>query len=478
GRADRIKAYTIATSVFGRDVSFDPHVDSIVRIEAGRLRRTLERYYLTGGQQEPLQLVIPKGSYAPVVIEARAERSDEAVNASSKSALAQGGPVILIEQFEQDGDSAANPNFASGLTRSLAVRLTRFTSMRVYMRWAPAGEADVPQVQPDYILRGSAALTDERLQVETVLIKAGTGQMVWADSYQAKPVMSELFALKSEIADTVARELAQPYGIIFIDKAKDSEGEPPSQLTSYSCVLYFYKYGKTFDRLLVEPVRQCLERTIVADPNYAEAFACLSLVYSNIQRFRHNVVPLDFDPSERALELANHAIELAPNSSWSHYARSVAYWFANDVSASLASLETGRRLNPNDMTILAELGQRYAFLMEWEKAVPLLDEAFARKPAQPGGYRIGMFLYHLAQGRFEHALNEARRVLAPHVLYGHVAVAIAAAELGRRHEDAEAVERILTIDPDYGNRAVADLESRNLHAYLIERILVGLKKAA
>ena len=41
GHADRIKAYMIATEVFGRGPKFDPQLDSIVRIEAGRLRRSL-----------------------------------------------------------------------------------------------------------------------------------------------------------------------------------------------------------------------------------------------------------------------------------------------------------------------------------------------------------------------------------------------------------------------------------------------------
>src|SRR5689334_4277487 len=40
GRADRIKAYNIATIVFGRDDSFDPQLDPIVRMEARRLRRS------------------------------------------------------------------------------------------------------------------------------------------------------------------------------------------------------------------------------------------------------------------------------------------------------------------------------------------------------------------------------------------------------------------------------------------------------
>jgi hypothetical protein len=65
GRADRIKAYSIAIEVFGRDASFDPQSDPVVRIEAGHVRRELERYYLTGGQRDPLLISIPTGGYVP-----------------------------------------------------------------------------------------------------------------------------------------------------------------------------------------------------------------------------------------------------------------------------------------------------------------------------------------------------------------------------------------------------------------------------
>ena len=64
GRADRIKAYTIAVEVFGRSGTFDPQSDPVVRIEAGRVRRGLERYYLTAGPSDPIVITIPKGSYA------------------------------------------------------------------------------------------------------------------------------------------------------------------------------------------------------------------------------------------------------------------------------------------------------------------------------------------------------------------------------------------------------------------------------
>ena len=66
GRADRLKAYTIALEVFGRDPSFDPQNDPVVRMEAGRLRRRLERYFLGTGRSDPVRIEIPKGDYAPI----------------------------------------------------------------------------------------------------------------------------------------------------------------------------------------------------------------------------------------------------------------------------------------------------------------------------------------------------------------------------------------------------------------------------
>lgn len=60
GRAERIKAYAIGTEVFERSADFDAQSDPVVRIEAGRLRRALEHYYLSGGTLDPVVISIPK----------------------------------------------------------------------------------------------------------------------------------------------------------------------------------------------------------------------------------------------------------------------------------------------------------------------------------------------------------------------------------------------------------------------------------
>jgi hypothetical protein len=65
GRGDRLKAISIATDVLGRPADFNPQTDSIVRVEMGRIRQTLELYYATLGQNDPVQIKFEKRSYRP-----------------------------------------------------------------------------------------------------------------------------------------------------------------------------------------------------------------------------------------------------------------------------------------------------------------------------------------------------------------------------------------------------------------------------
>jgi adenylate cyclase len=475
GRTDRIKAYTIATEVFGRDPKFDPQLDSIVRIEAGRLRRSLERYYLTDGRTSRLRIDIPRGGYAPIF------RSAEPVTLPQASS---GSPRVLVTAFEEEGDQSSFPSFTRGFTRSLVIALTRFTGLRVFgAETALRRPADIDpeavrrELAADYLITGQTALRPDGFEVAVLLVEAATGRVVWVETFERRLQPSEIITLRNEVANRVARALAQPYGAIQSDLARDADGQAPESLGSFAAVLLFYAYWRTFDRAMIEAVRVGLERAVATEPDYAEALACLSLVYSNAFRFRHPVDALAPGLPDRALALGARAVELAPNSSWARYALGLARWFAGDVPAALEALEAGRLLNPNDTTILADLGQRYAMLARWDAAVPMLEESYATNPAQPGSYRIGLFLYHYAHGRFAEALAEARRIDAPQVIYGHVAVAAAAADLGLADEAADAISAVRGIDPDYGAHVIADLEGRHVAPELVPLIVAGLEKA-
>lgn len=98
GQADQIKEYNIAVEALGRPGGFDPRQDSIVRVEAFRLRKRLKQYYASEGAGRPLRIEIPPGQYVPQFVENTTVRAGEAAEsgieeADQQVAAPNGGPA-------------------------------------------------------------------------------------------------------------------------------------------------------------------------------------------------------------------------------------------------------------------------------------------------------------------------------------------------------------------------------------------------
>jgi hypothetical protein len=72
GKGNELKEYTLGLQVFRKDESFDPRIDIVVRTEARRLRHKLGEYYQADGRRDPIEILLPKGSYRPT-FQGRAE---------------------------------------------------------------------------------------------------------------------------------------------------------------------------------------------------------------------------------------------------------------------------------------------------------------------------------------------------------------------------------------------------------------------
>jgi len=108
GRGEALKAYVIGVDVFGRPDTFDTSADSIVRVEANRLRQALAHYYDTQGAEDALIISIPKGAYRPVftpgepphhevteIIQPSASEPEKAVGTGRKAAWMTAAVVLL-----------------------------------------------------------------------------------------------------------------------------------------------------------------------------------------------------------------------------------------------------------------------------------------------------------------------------------------------------------------------------------------------
>ncbi|MEO8081149.1 MAG: hypothetical protein ABI641_11505 [Caldimonas sp.] len=101
----------IAVEVFGRPVSsFDPKLDTIVRVEARRLRGRLARYYAAEGRAAPLRIGLPVGSYVPLIAD-RAVRADEDLATRRARELAERGEHFLREALSRESLEKALARF-------------------------------------------------------------------------------------------------------------------------------------------------------------------------------------------------------------------------------------------------------------------------------------------------------------------------------------------------------------------------------
>jgi hypothetical protein len=92
GKSASIKAYTVAVEALGRGSNFDPQRDPIVRVEAGRLRQALARYYATAGREDSVMIDLPRGTYVPQFHWFRTARHGLTDNGLTDNAAGDDGP--------------------------------------------------------------------------------------------------------------------------------------------------------------------------------------------------------------------------------------------------------------------------------------------------------------------------------------------------------------------------------------------------
>ncbi|RVD70075.1 hypothetical protein EN751_22650, partial [Mesorhizobium sp. M4A.F.Ca.ET.029.04.2.1] len=121
GEADRLKGFSIAMDVFGRDGDFDPSTDAVVRVQAGRLRELLQHYFANEGIAEPVRIAIPRGGYVPsyelnaIRLPAEQRQAEGAAPASVPSGLPEGPGLAEAAPLMSPAASAPAPS----LTRHL-----------------------------------------------------------------------------------------------------------------------------------------------------------------------------------------------------------------------------------------------------------------------------------------------------------------------------------------------------------------------
>ncbi len=87
--SEAVTEYEVGVHALGRRSTFDPQQDSIVRVEAHRVRKRLQEYYSNEGASHPIKIVLARGQYAPQFLRPGPEKA-----APPPETAAQAAPVV------------------------------------------------------------------------------------------------------------------------------------------------------------------------------------------------------------------------------------------------------------------------------------------------------------------------------------------------------------------------------------------------
>ncbi len=484
-RTHLIKGYSLGLAVFDKDESFDPQADAIVRVEAGRLRRLLEHYYMEEGRRDPIHISLPKGSYAPCLTPAEQTPADlgQKDPVFAAAAAPPTGPAIAVLPFENLSGEAAHELFCDGITEEIINHLSISPSLYVISRRTTARykgkTVDIRQISEDleahYILEGSIRQAGDHLRVSAQLLNATNAAVIWSENYDRTLTPDNLIEVQDDIATHVAATIGDTYGAVMRTSAVDMKRGSTEYMEAYESMLLLHDYLFELSPETHLKARQSLEKAIEIDPNYPDAWAGLAFLTLDEYRFSFNV--RDPDPLALALKYAEKSISLNSKYSIAWYALTIINFHRGDFEKFEDNIRLGLSIAPNSPAILADSGVYLCLMGKLNEGLSLVRKAMELNPQHPGWCRFALCHDHYIRGEYDQAIDQVRFIETPDWFWPHALQAIIYAKLGKMKDAAQARRNVLRLYPDFVRNAEKECGKWFRREEDLEKYLTGLKQA-
>jgi len=503
GHGERLKGYTIAVEAFDRPADFDAQSDPLVRVEAGRLRRRLIEYYATEGQQDPVRIELPRGSYAVVWSYAKqadgrgsapSAAADGAVPVAQPSvrnrrrrrrirallvatvilvgfgvivwqerefsrlardyptfaeALAQGRPPIVVVPFEDLGNEARSRSLAGTLTEEVLIELDEHelfviaTEPRGANGVDPAATArSAGKGGAGYILSGSVRYTPDSVRITARLVLAATGTQIWSAPFDEPRSIANEPIEQERIARAIA-SVAAPYGPVFDAELARIAAVPPESPGVPDCMLGYYQYRRDLNPALHAEVLRCFAGVTEREPRHAEVWGAVALLLVDAYAYGYEGAQLTGTPLDRAREAARTAMDIDGDNLFANLALARVQFFSRSEFQRAAEHALARR--PNSTEALSLVGTMFVLGGDLARGLPLVDRAIELSPRPPGIYYAAKALGHLRGGEYDEALAAALRIDSPNWPMGHAITTSMAALAGREDIAVRERDRLRTL---------------------------------
>src|SRR5712692_4473850 len=340
-------------------------------------------------------------------------------------------PSLVVLSFTNLSEDPKQDYFSDGITEDLTTDLSKLSSLFVIARnsaFTYKGKAvKVQEVSKElgvqYVLEGSVRKADSQIRITAQLVDATTGHHLWSERYD-RP-LQDLFALQDEIRQKIVTALKVK---LTPEEQEHLKRFPTDNLEAYDYFLRGLEFGSPpLTKEASAQARQMCERAIKLDPQYAAAYARLSITY-----WMEWFSQWSQDPQtlEHALELAQKAVALDDSLPGPHVILGWVYLVKKQHDQAQAEMERAITLDPNFdhgyvglSFVLGSSGKPQEAITAATKAVRLNPHEYSNLNALGQAY--------IGAGRYEEAIATFKQILARHPdhWFSHWGLAVIYSEL-------------------------------------------------
>ena len=363
-------------------------------------------------------------------------------------------PSIAVLPFANMSGDPEQEYFADGVVEDILTALSRVRWLFVIARqssFSYKGRAvDVKQIGHElgvrYIVEGSVRKSGNRVRITVQLIDAETGAHIWADRYERD--LSDIFALQDEITERIVSAIEPTVRTVEIKRAL---AKPTGSLTAYDSYLRALPYYYSQTREAVLRAETLLQEAIDLDPGYAEALGTLAdCIAIRTSTGWHESRRRGTD---EACEAARRALAAGPDNSTCVASAAFAYGIlGHRFDEALELAERAIQVHPNSTFVRNRAGAVYSVSGESDKAIAQFEAAQRMNPLDNKTATVTFTVAttaHFFARRFEESVRWGRRTMAitPDANIARWIAAAALGHLGRLDEARVEIDKILALHP-------------------------------
>jgi TolB-like protein/Flp pilus assembly protein TadD len=321
---------------------------------------------------------------------------------------------IAVLPFQNLSDEKENAYFADGIQDDILTNLSKIGDLKVISRtsvmsYRGSGTRNARDIGKALgvgtLLEGSVRRIGNRVRVNVQLIDANNDEHIWAEDYDRD--LTDVFAIQTDLAQKIVSALQAK--LSPNEKAR-LDRRPTQNPDAYLLFVQAHDYASRRDMfrdtsLKAEPL---FEQAIKLDPNFALAFAGLSMVESWAYH--------SFDPTpgrrEKARLNADEALRLQPDLPEAHLALGFSYYYGDrDYERALAEFDIARRGLPNESQAYLAIGSIQRRQGKWAESTANLEKAATLDPKNTN-VLMNLIYSYMAQRDYESADKAIDRVTA------------------------------------------------------------------